>query len=371
MYQLFPDSPVDAGGGFSVPEFRRIREGLRASIQKVTEYRQTNTQAINGSHLLVRLLQNVNISLALPVEIYIDKVADIAYQLATALQLTSPLTPGRVHREGVCYRQTGGGNDQVAVQEIFIIDTTDFDVVDFALRWRSYSPIRVLSHPFTDLNLQVPDGRHNFPGQGMAVVSINVPMLAAQYRHWRLERKDIEERQSPRTIGQFLMEVPLPNMLHSHVDVVLMNRMIAHYFNVPLSPDTRAHPFFLPDYSAAVDDVLTKYLAVCASRRYDFTGILAHFPTVSNSNYLEVIRLPALAYTRQIQWAIVLSRLTLTYFLVHSNSAWRNERNRAYLNYLRRYFQLMDYNRTLRTNLDSVSYRNAMILIEDGILPYL
>ncbi len=369
MYQLFLDSPVDAGGGFTLPEFRRIREGLRASIRKVVDYRQTNTQAANGSHLLVRLLQNVNISLDLSVEIYIDKVTDISYQLGTALHLTSPLTAGRVQREGVFYRRTG--STEPGVQEIIIVDTSSFDITDFVMEWRSYAPIRVLSHPFTELNLQVPDGRKSFEGGGLAVISVNLPMLAAQYQRWRIERQDIESRDSPRTIGQFLMEVPLPNMLESHVDVVLMNRMISLYFDLPLPPHRNAHPFNLPDFTAATDDVLIKYLGVCASRRYDFTGILTHFPTVSAANFLEVIRLPVLAYTRQIQWAIVVSRLTLVCFLVRSNRQWANERNRSYLAYLRRYLQQMEYNRTLRTHLDNDSYHNAMVMIEDGILPYL
>ncbi len=368
MYQLFHERSVSSAGGYNPPEFHRLREGLRQSIDKITAYRQTNTRALLDSHLLIGLLQSLNISLFLPVEIYVDKVSDVMDGIVTALKLTSPLSGGKVHTEGAFYRKRG---ERIGVEEIVIAHEDDFDIVHFKNNWRQYDPIRVLHHPCSDLALTVPDGRVTQSLTGYSVIAINVPMLAAQYYMWRHERREIERRESPRTTGQFLMEVPLPNMLYTHVEIALLNRMMNLYFDRPNTNIRNSHPFALPDYSAAIDQVLANFLRVVVPRKLDFDSLISAFPTVWHRDFHEVIQLPDMAYTHQMQWAVMLARMDLVRWLVRQNHEQQGDRNRAYLSKLRFYLILNDNGKLLHQRLNPVQYGRAIAAIEDDIVPYL
>jgi hypothetical protein len=368
MYQLFNERPVNSGGGFDLPEFRRLRDGLRQSIYRITSYRQENTTGLDGSHLLVRLLQNLNISLHLDVEIYVDKVNDVAYGTANALKLTSPLLTGQIHREGVFYRKL---RDSHGIKEVIIASTDDFDIQDFKKNWRRYDPIRVISHPLTDLWMTVPDGRITQAADGFAVISINIPMLAAQYRMWRHERRDIERSESPRTVGQFLMEVPLPNMLYTHVDIALFNRMMALYFDLPLSNGSNRHPFALPDYHMHVDQALNTFIGKVVPKKLNFDNLISTFLTASHDDYHEILKFPDLSFARQIQWAVLIARLPLLCFLLAQNRDYPGANNNRYLAQIRFFFQMNDYGKYLRSSVDAQSYRDLMTLVERGVLPYL
>lgn len=369
MYQLFHGTPHDNGGGLVLPDYRRIHDGLKVSLDKVLSYRRSNPIALNSSHALIRLLQNLNISLGNPVDIYIDKVSDEALNLAMSMKMTSMLYTGRLFKEGVFYGKTGGGES--GIQEIIIANVDPFDVNDFRVNWRDYQSIRVLQHPQTDLWLNVPDGRSAKAGAGIAVVTVNVPMLAAQYRQWRYERREVEARESPRTVGQFLAEVPLPNMLYSHLDVALFNRMVHTYFGVAMIEADSEHSFAMTRWDAPVDAMLGKFLDVVPQRKWDFDTILSHFPTVGSPDYHSVLKLPDMAYSRQMQWAVLLARLPLITFLVQVNRHYENHRNTMNLARIRHSLRFMENNGTLRSALSLNQYDDVMATIEDAILPYL
>jgi len=368
MYQLFHERSVSSAGGYRPPEFNRLRDGLRQSIDKIIAYRQSNTRALLDSHLLIGLLQSLNISLHLPVEIYVDKVGDAMHGVVTALKMTSPLSVGKVHTEGVFYRRRG---ERIGVGEVIIANEDTFDIQDFKQNWRSYDPIRVLHHPCTDLALNVPDGRVTQSLTGYSVISINVPMLAAQYRAWRHERAIIERQESPRTMGQFLMEVPLPNMLYTHVEVALFNRMMAIYYGKPLPNIRNSHPFALPDWTGAIDQVLTNFIANMLPKKPDFDTLLSSFPTVWHRDYHEVVRLPDLSYVHQMQWPVLLARMEMVAWLVQQNQAQQNERNRQYLTQLRTYLVTLDGGKYLANPLNPAQYAHAITFLREQIVPYL
>lgn len=366
MHRLF-NARNDAGGALDNPEFQRVRAGLQHSIAQVVGYRQANTRSMHGSHLLVRLLMNLNISLGYELEFYIARVEAIALNKSIPLKMTSSYHRGEVF-EGVFYSKFGhrGG-----LREVIVATTDSFDVRDMEINWRSYQPVKVLSHPLTDLNLTVPDGSVNIPGEGVAVITVNIPMLAAQYYLWRKERRHLDEQYSARTVEQFLMEVPLPNMLYSHVDIAVVNRMICLYFDMPVAVSRPRHPFALVPWDRTLDRVLRMWLDKLIPRRYDFDTMLHRMPVVSADSYHEIIRLPEQSYTRQIQWAMLLAYLPLIAFMVVQNERIHNPRNQHFLNRIRLYLRVTEYDRTLRQALNDSDYNNAMELINHGIRPYL
>lgn len=361
MYQLFKESPLQPGGGLIIPEFRRIQTGLRISLEKVIEFHRENPVGLNGSHFLVKLLQNINVPLSMEPDIYDDKVRDIALNLAMSLKMTSPLSQGRVFTPGVFYGEH--------VTEVLIANIDPYDQRQLATDWRSLRPIRVLYHPKTDLGLDVPNGHYASQEAGMAVISINIPMLASQYRVWRNYRSDISN-DSPRSIMQFLMELPLPNMLYSHLDIAVMNRMIGRFFDIEMQDIKHHHSFYLTDWSQELDQVLDKFIAMIEHRKWDFDTIVSQIPTIFAEDFHRVLRLPDMAFTQQVQWAVVIARLPLVTFLVQFNRLTDNPRNQMHLNYIRRYLRQMDLNRTMQIALPDNRYEDVMVLIDEGVRPF-
>lgn len=363
MYQLFRTGPLPHRGEASLPDFRRIRAGLQQNIARVKEFRRQNPHGLNGRpHVLVKLLQNLNVPITLDPVIYNDKVMDIALNVATALKMTTAVGYGQGFSPGVFY----GPN----VTEVIWANIDDWDMTDLAKRWKELEPVRVLYHPKSDLACDVPDGTLSSQEAGMAVISVNVPMLATQYRMWREEERRLG-REVPRSVQQFLMELPLPNMLNSHADVALLNRLIGLHFGTPFQRVRGRHSFHLTDWTAEVDQNLRKVLLYWRGQNFTFDQMVAQMPTITDRPMHEVLALPELPNLRQTQWAVVIARLAITVFLVRFSVDNQNQANQNYLNYLRRYFAQMDLWQVMKAALPIARYDDVTLLLDEGIIAYL
>jgi hypothetical protein len=361
MYQLLQESPLQFGGGLTFPEYRRVRDGLQLSVTRIKEYRRKNPRYLPGGHLLLRLLQSIPASTKLDARTYNDKIADNALLFTQSFKLTSALSKGQVWRPGPFLGQRS--------TEVIIANTDSWDVEAGVANWEELAPIRYLYHPMSSLKLPVPDAQFATSEAGLTVVTINVPMLASQYRAWRLAYQEYDD--SPPTVGRFLQAYPLPNMLDSQVDIAIFNRLVGRFFDTTPVAEPFRHPFFLTDWSTEVDAVLDKFLAQAGPRRWDFDTLVSHIPTVCAENLHHVLKLPDLAFNTQLQWAVMLARLSLITFLVQFNRNTDNERNQRYLNYIKRWLRYMEGNTTLRSALPADLYEDVKILIDFGIEPYL
>jgi hypothetical protein len=362
MYDLFQEAPTQQGG-LVFPEMRMIREGVRQTITKVQQYRLANPMSLTGTHPLIRLLLSVNIPLSLPTEVYYDRVTETTYNLARNLQFTSPVSRGKLHSPSMFY----GDN----VSDIVLVHDEVFDLNGIESRWKDLQPIRVLYHPQTDLGFNVPDGRFSSVESGIAVISINLPMLAVQYRQWRQWERGVVAAESPRTVMMFLQAHALPNMLDSHVDGVLFNRLFAQYFGVDM-PEVKSHnPFFIYDWRPKIDAVLSKYLDAAAARRMDFDTMIDTMPTIGYTSRYETLRWPQMPFTYQVTWALVLARLANVMFLTRFAADNQIHRNRSTLNDLNRFFSKVRQLKALEQSLPPDELGVVNQIIDTGIIPYL
>ena len=361
MYHLLQESPLHYGGGLIFPDFRRIRDGLQLSIDRIKQYRRINPRMLKGGHFLLRLLGSIPVSQKLDAVTYNDKIADIALLFTQSLGMNSALSKGRVFRPGDFL-----GNQST---EVYVANTDTWDVEAGVKNWEELAPIRYLWHPMSTLKLPVADGQFASATPGVTVISINVPMLASQYRMWRLKYGGLDE--SVRTPGHFLQAYPLPNMLDSQIDIAILNRLMGRYFGTRPVVEPYRHPFYLTDWSSEVDRVLDKFLEQTGPKRWDFDTLVSHIPTVSSENLHDVLRLPEMPFSTQLQWSVVLARVNLVAFLVQFNRSTNNSRNQQYLNYIKRWLKYMEGSSVLRSSMPSDLYEDLTILIDYAIRPYL
>lgn len=363
MYDLFNKAYEPARGQIDFGRWRVLREMLQQMLDKAMAYYRINRTWINSRHPLVPLLESIDVPLKLDLRVYNDKVQDMALELGQIFKYTSPVSKGTMKNPSMFY---GKG-----VTDAVLISIEDYDIEDFEDNWRDYSPIRILRHPRTDLGLWMLNGNMPSGDTGICVASINLPMLASQYRCWRLsEGTDFEG--DPEAITTFLSRYPLTNALPSHYDVAFFNRLNAMSQGKVLAVPTVHTPFWQLDLSQRTDDILKGELTSIYNRRLTFDDILTQIPCITASCLGKLFKIPSEGiYTKQVIWLYALFRLPLVEFLVKENAKSANPRNTYYLKQMRRFFIATGNDRDILSMIPQEFRESVATEIRVGILPYL
>lgn len=357
MYTLFNATSDINQGIVKFPEWTMTRDGLKRNLGLILSYHRKNPTAVKSNHFLVRLLHSITIPQSQNLERYYYNVDSLALNMSMALKMTSPIYRG-VLFQGVFYGPE--------VSEVLIANNAEFDFEAAHRNWRNLAPIQVLYHPVSHLAMNLPDGQKNGSESGFAVISINIPMLAVQYRAFRLNEIAVAESDSQRSIMQFLRMYPIPNMLYSHLDLALMNRISNMYTGAPQGASSRAHSFYVPDYTPKVTQVYDKVLGSLERAGKNFAGVLKSIPGVILEDMEQTLELPKIAPTQQVIWALVMARLAAIEFLLRTTKEHPKIRNQREVNRILKDILFFKTNRTFATVLPRELYLDVQYSV-DGI----
>ena len=341
MYRLFNTLTKSTQGIITPPLWVYVKQGLQRNLQIVTQYYRTNPMAVNSSHFLVRLLQSITIPQSMNLERYYANVDAISLKLSMAMKMTSSIFKGQLF-DGVFY----GPNSL----EVLIADNESFDIVEANKNWEDLCPVQVLRHPKSDLGLNLLDGTNTGSETGLAVIVINIPMLALQYRAFRYNEiylsksEDTEDGDSQKSIMQFVHMYVLPNMLYSHLDQAIFNRIDNFEKGAPLGKSKKNHPFYLTDWSSKLNQIHGILLNNLKTTKRNFFDILKTIPMVTCENAAELMIVPDLVPTRQVIWALSISRLNVLSFIFRVFEEGAGIKNQSEINYVLK--QILNY----RTN---------------------
>lgn len=358
MIELFDRPTTIDYRQITLPQFVYLKGNLKRDLIKVESYYRTWVTSIKNEHLLVRLLLGLNISFKRDLQNYVDVIRDNLGLFCNALKITNSLGYGRVFTPGVFYG--------MHTSEIIISDETPFDVYDAFKHWRDLKPIRVLRHPFTDLNMALPRGReYESPEYGIAVIAINIPMLALMYRAWRNYEAQ-QNREASYGVRHFIAMYVLPSMVSSHFDISLFNRLVSIYFKEDVATYEKAHSFFTIDRTDEIDNYLKKEIDILKRRRLTFDELLNIVPCVTSNNLYELMRLPEVVPTRQVKWGIMVAQLPLLRFLLDIDHETSSGKNSFYLSRLRTWLRVVRTDRILEnvlprdilTDIDNMIHRD-------------
>jgi len=358
MYSLFQNYDQKEYGIVRLTEWKYMHDCLRRNLVAILEYYQNTSVSVASDHLLVQLLQSIAIPHSLSIERYYANIAPLALTLAFPFHLTSPISTGRPFN-GVFY---GKGN-----REVIIAVDEYFDPVIADKNWRALTPVKVLRHPFTDLRLNIPDGTVKSQEQGIVVITINIPMLAVQYRAFRREemlRVESGVVDAERNIMQFVMMYPLSNLLMTHLDQALFNRFNHLFQDLPVHTGRSYHPFHLTDYSRRVTDIHKKLLGIMENSNYNFGATLAFIPGAVQNDMERAMLLPDIVPTRQVLWSLVLARLPALLFLISSAKYGAKMRNQMEVDQIVETFLRLKRQRVFESTLPGELYKETMQLID-------
>jgi hypothetical protein len=313
--------------------------------------------AVDSSHFLIRILESITVPQSMNLERYYANVDAGSLNVSMALKLTSPVFRGQIFN-GIFY---GPGNT-----EILIGHDESFDPFAAHDDWENLAPVKVLRHPISHLGMNIPDGKSNDTETGIAVIAINIPMLAVQYRAFRLNEIEVcaETGDSEKSIMEFIRMYVLPNMMTSHLDNVIFNRIDKMQRGIPFGSTKKHHSFYLMDWTWRVDYVHSRLLLQLNEMQRDFTGILRSIQLVTEQSVEDLMYFPDLSPTRQILWALVTARVNVLSFLYSVTKHMQGDRNGTETNRILRVLNSYGVDSALRQALPTEAYFDVASEIE-------
>jgi len=198
------------------------------------------------------------------------------------------------------------------------------------------------------------------------VIAINIPMLAVQYRAFRLnEMLNARFSDSQRSVMQFVHMYVLPNMLPSQTDLTMFNRMDNLQKGAPIGQSSKNHPFYLPEtYDKRSLKIQLDILSNFEKENSDFVTILRSIPAVTKESMDLVMRTPDVAPTRQVDWALTIARLPMLAFLVRVAPNGGKNRNQREINAIERAVRAYRTGNVMRSRLPAELYYDVQLEID-------
>lgn len=348
MYSVFNEKTF-YGSLIEFPDFDMTAKTIATDVLRVIDYYRSSSYSVPNQHLLVRLIDTMSVPLSYDLGQYYEVSIARSMEIASMLHLTTALNTG-MWFDGVFY----AGSKELVIafngsDNPFMIDKG----------WRDLQAVRVIDHPVSNLSYMLPNGaRHNVE-YGYAYISVDIAMLMVQYRAYILNERRLKFEDPAHLIGgtkAFVARYVLPNMLKSQTDLVIWNRLINLFNGAPMGVSLRKHPIPLSNYSQRVDRVLNECLKRVTNRRMEFANLIHQVPVVFSSQALQT---PDIAETRQVWWALFISRLKEMNFLWDVAGKEGRRFNNALINQLK-----IDLN---RFRSDNVFASRVPIELQDDI----
>lgn len=312
MYALFNRPPIRNVAAISFPELAYLRRAYQDVIKDVLEHYHFYPKRVDGDHRLGALLTHLPRRWDLDDTRYLHFVDNASEGLSRTYQFTSPTHRGKLHERGL----TLGKDCYEAVIDHYNGPPRDIGTVG---AWRYWRPLNYLYHTRTDLRLPISNNLQQ--GKGYGVITIDIPLLALQYRYWLKTQKrgDREEiAQQPESVFRFLGSYALPNMVTSYLDIAIFNRLTRLANGLPLHSFPSPHPFYVMDLSNRIDDLCQKVIKTNDQRRGDVQVFVGNTPMIVQPTLQQVMQLPSMPINRNNEWALLFARLPyLKYITTH------------------------------------------------------
>lgn len=218
--QTLLSEPIKHYSVLSDPTMERLMKQQRRSIDTLVKSYHTLGTAVNGSHLLVKVLNSLTLNIdSDPVTVY-SQTQDNYISVANAVGITT-LTNQADPVKGLFYDKSYDYlicDNRMSIAEVLTVDADN---------WVDLQPVQVKYQPYILPLWHMPKGGKE-KAKYFSVIGIDIPGLMVMYAGWyqtNLKR----ELGSRETVEQFVGRYVLPGMLYSQQDVSNWNRLADLY----------------------------------------------------------------------------------------------------------------------------------------------
>lgn len=302
MYTLF-NSPIPFNPATNkVTGWNQTRSVVLDEMNKLARHYRFTSQWSRNTNVLNQILTTIDVTPNVDKNYVADCVREDFSNLVGTFGFYSSITTTRNPPLTQFYNNN--------CLELLVYDDSWFDANAAKANWQQLEPIKILEHPFDDINLSIPNNKYSNPSteKGLAIISVNVAMLIVQFHYWVETLKEIEgDLESTKAI--FLNRYPLFNAMKSHLDISIRNRCFKIYNNKPVSNFLKIHPVAIRDFSQLMDNALRNTCLILKSKALTFDEVLIQIPAISYENQRQAAILPAITPTRSVKWVLDLTRL--------------------------------------------------------------
>lgn len=344
MYNLFTKRFTASNSVVKPPAFELIKRTYQREIASIVNYYQSRVFTVKSNHLLCRVLTSAGVPMQYELDRFVEVALTRSPYVAKYFNFTSELSAGKIH-DGVFY---GPGN-----QEIILYRDGYFSPSLAMANWKHIRAVKVLKHPVSDLGLMLPNGMANSTDKGLCTVSVNLPLLMVQYRGFVMEQNARLSTGAEGLLGvsHFVHMYVLPNMMHSHMELVILNRLTNLFYGAPMGDRLKKHPFPIVDYGDKLDGVLRLVLKQITNSKMMYFSTLKNIPSIGKEDLQDALLMPDLALTRQVWWALLVTRLDTMKFLIDVGRKNGVANNGVYVNRLKTDIKRISHENLLQTVL--------------------
>lgn len=355
MFSLFETDKRNRGRTINA-NWSYVKRTLTSELNKILyNYHYIRHDSVMGTHLLERLITTLNLPPTEDHYSYMDNAIDNLPGVARAMNLSHATNAGKLHR-GEFYNNSS--------REIIFLHESNFDIESGVKGWRDLRPVEVVEHSFSDMSWMPPSSDYGVNKDAIAVIMINGPMLALQYREW-LNRESIQLDETAFPIRTFIGKYVLPNMLPSHMDLVIWNRFVNKCLGLPNDSNNQRQSIPVMDFTRRLDELYLLEANNIIRHRYPLNEIPGYFPLVTRDTLRDYLVFDDLSDTRYTLWIMGLIRLRKLMFLIEFFEQYDQLDKYQWFNPLLRDLLRLTSDNVFRQYLPANQYREVMDKIRD------
>lgn len=287
----------------------------------IEAYYQERNFSVKNTHLISRMVEHFPVYLGRDVYSYLESVEDKITYLGKHFRLTSDIEKGVLHPPYFF----GNGGD-----EVVFAGYEHFDAIALSRQWKTAPCLKVLKHARDDDKFLLPLGNDDGNRSGVGSVFVDLAKLAVKYREFLRENLGKGEGQTVLNKNHFVMKYVLATSMRDVIDHTLLNKVIGRFYDRAVTEPNKRHPFKIYEPSTQLERYVQNTLDVIASKPMDFIQILRHIKMVFSEDASQLLCLPDFYGTRQVQPAVIVSRIDHMVFLLDVCKS--KEMNRHYIN---------------------------------------
>lgn len=266
-----------------------LRQNAEENLVRTKHHYRRAVYTVPSDHLLVQILQHIELGKGTSDSDLYYRAQTMGGRFGRALNLNTDSVLSGVNTRGGFYGH--GVKTYILLQE-----QPRFLDIDYSKIWADIQPLRSIYHPYSDLEMHVSNGAQNANVSGEAFLSLDIGLLAIQYKYWLASTVKYIAKPN---ITQFVFQYPLVNLLESETDVAFFNRMQAKLTKTTLYHTTRTNGLALKDLTAMADGVIEDFLSRFFTGPRNYYQVAQQTPLIFKDTLKEQLILPDLFFNRQ------------------------------------------------------------------------
>ena len=309
-------------------DIHQLRKLYTFNIEQIKSYYMNKNFIVKNTFILSRILELVPLLLSYEPDDYVNMIDKRIEYLTKHFKITSDIEKGIIH-PGYFF---GEGNS-----EIIISQYNYFSPYDVSKNWKTYNPIKILTHNRNDLNLLLPNGKDIGSRTGICSMIINFNMLALKYKEFIKESINNEMHLNK---NHFIYKYVINLTISDIIDHIFLNKVMDKFYGRKEVVPKFKHVFKVFKPHTQIERYIENTIDVITDVKHDYVNILKNIKLITNEDASSLLELGPFIHNRQLLWSMFISRLDYMLFLydleksrsrnIHHLNDWKRLATRIY-----------------------------------------